>query len=107
MAMVVSCGDDGEGALTRLPEGTFAFLDGRENGELKYPVLELWDIPVCKCDKLITNTPHATRVRVLAKKGKCRPVQYEVEILEGEKAGMQGWVQERFLRFEEGAGPDD
>ena len=108
ITLAVSCGDDGgEGVETQLPENTFAIIDGTENGQVKYPVLELWDIPVCKCEKLVTNTPQGTRVRVLAKKATCRPLQYEVEILEGEKAGTRGWVQEKFIRFEDGSPPAD
>lgn len=102
LALLASCGEgQDDGAVTRLADNTFGLIDGSEEGEVKYPVLELWDIPVCRCETLVTNTPHGTRVQVLAKKANCSPVQYEVEILEGEKAGIRGWVSEGFLRFEE------
>lgn len=101
LALVASCGgDEGPGAVTRLPNDTFAIIDGTEDGRVKYPVIELWDMPVCTTVKLISNTPHGTRVRVFGKKANCSSVHYDVEILEGEKAGVRGWVREDFLRFE-------
>lgn len=101
LALVVSCGGDGGvGAVTSLPKNTFGFIDGTENGQVKYPIIEFWDISVCRYNRLVSNTPHGTRVRVLAEKARCTPVQYEVEILEGEKAGVRGWLSAQFLRFE-------
>lgn len=113
VALVVfafSCGDDdvgefGDPVVSQLPENTFGVLDGSEDGQIKYPVLELWDVPECRCDQLITNTPHNTRVRVWAKKAECFQQQYEVEILEGPKAGERGWVFTKFVRFDDGAEP--
>ncbi len=103
LALVASCGgDQGPGAVTDLPDDTFGVIDGTEDGQVKYPVIEFWDIPVCKCDHVAANTPHGTRVRVLAKKADCTPVHYQVEILEGDKAGVRGWVQGNFVRFEQG-----
>ena len=101
-ALLVSCadGDQGEGAVTKLPDDTFGFIDGSEDGRIKYPVIEFWDVPVCRCEKLTTNTGHGTRVRVMAKKERCTPILYEVEIAEGDEAGERGWVNEKFLRFE-------
>jgi len=107
VAVLAACGSDGgPGAVTKLPKDTFGYIDGSEDGKVKYPVLEFWNIPVCRCDHLIDNTPHGTRVKVLAKKTDCKPAQYEVEILEGEKEGVRGWVAEGFVSFEKPPGVD-
>ena len=103
--VAVSCKSNDEGfkATTALPDNTFGIIDGSEDGEVRFPVIELWDIPACSCDKLITNTPHGTRVRVLSQKKNCAGAPYEVEIAEGDKAGIHGWVLARHITLD-GAG---
>jgi hypothetical protein len=86
-------GDDDRERVTEFPDGTLGTI-GRLNpdGTIERPVIELWNIPACTCDELITNTPHGTRVRVLRQKPDCPGAPIEVEILEGEKAGIRGWI---------------
>lgn len=102
-----ACSDDDED-LTRIeemPADTFGFIVGTEDGEVMYPVIELWNIPECRCEELVTNTPHNTRVRIHAFKPDCPGSPYEVEILAGEKAGARGWVLGKHIEFE-GDPPD-
>jgi hypothetical protein len=107
----VACGDDGDGGsgatgganpadetkVEPVEEGVLGYINGNVDGTVKFPVLELWDIPGCTCDKLIANTPHGTRIKVLNKKPNCNGVPYEVELLDGEQKGARGWVLERFI----------
>jgi hypothetical protein len=85
-------GDDEEDA-TEFPEDTFGIVDGRgPDGTANRPIIELWQIPGCTCDELITNTLHGTRVRLLRQKEDCPGAPIEVELLDGDKAGTIGWV---------------
>lgn len=93
--------DDGQQAATDLPDNTFGIIDGFEDGVIRFPVIELWDIPACSCDQLITNTPHGTRIRVLSQKKSCPGAPYKVEIAEGDKAGIQGWVLARHVTLDD------
>lgn len=93
--------DEGREAITDFPDNTFGIIDGFEDGRIKFPVLELWDIPVCNADRLITNTPHGTRVQVLSQKKGCPYAPYQVEIVEGDKAGIRGWVRARDITLDD------
>lgn len=100
--LAASCGggDDDQDAVTEFPDDTFGIIDGFEDGLIKYPVLELWDIPACNADRLITNAPHGTRVQVLRQKKDCPYSPYEVVIIEGDKAGIQGWARGRDITLD-------
>jgi hypothetical protein len=110
-ALPLACGGDdgasrgGDPEVTLLPENTLGYIDGTEDGQIKYPTIELWGVPECSDRTLITNTPHETRVRIHAKKAKCNQPMYEVEILEGPKAGKRGWVFDYLIRFDPGTEP--
>ena len=102
--VAVSCGgndDDDQAAVTEFPDNTFGIIDGRVDGEVRFPVLELWDIPACNADRLITNAPHGTRVRVLGQKKNCPYAPYEVVIAEGDKAGIRGWARGKDITLDD------
>jgi hypothetical protein len=85
---------------TFAPE-SFAYIDGREDGLVKYPNLEIWDQPECNYDRVLGNVLHATKVKVLQKKTGCNFVEYEVQFISGDQEGQIGWIRERYLSFED------
>jgi hypothetical protein len=100
-----ACGgdDDDKPDLTyeTFAPDSFAYIDGREDGIVKYPNLEIWDQPICNYDRVLGNVLHATKVKVLQKKTGCNFVEYQVEFISGDQEGLIGWIRERYLSFED------
>ena len=108
--LIVACGDDDGNfdiAYETFSQGEIAYITGIEDGDLKYPRIEIWDQPACNYDSVLGNAHHGTEVRVIRKKTGCLHVQYEVELLEGDQAGMVGWLRAEFVHFGDEPPPGD
>ncbi len=106
--LAMACGDDGlDLAYETFSPEEIAYITGIEDGEVKYPRIEIWDQPRCNYDRVLGNALHGTEVRVIQKKTGCVHVQYEVELLEGDQTGMVGWLWAEFLHLGNEPPPGD